>query len=129
MAHETHFLLTHHGNRPETIAELRKIEEAQFTVSAISPASTASPTTAVRRSPHLGALRNLHGNANGHSGNKNWPMLLAGGGFKHGQHLAFDAKRMSGIGKLTSPLQRLGIESDEFSPREEGTINGYNGVK
>ena len=31
------------------------------------------------------------GNASNHS-TKNLPMLLAGGGFKHGQHLAFDPK-------------------------------------
>jgi hypothetical protein len=63
------------------------------------------------------------GNANGHS-NQNWPMLLAGGGFKHGQHLAFDTQRNEPIGKLfVSMLQRLGLETDEFSTGK-GTVKG-----
>ena len=58
---------------------------------------------------------NCMGNANGHS-NQNWPLLLAGGGFRHGQHLAFNAERNEPINKLfVSLLQRLGIESDQFS--------------
>ena len=51
-------------------------------------------------------------------------MLLAGGGFKHGQHLAFDPKRNEPICKLfVSMLQRLGIETDEFSA-VKGTLRG-----
>ena len=33
---------------------------------------------------------NLH---DGNHGNKNLPVLLAGGGFRHGAHLAFDQKK------------------------------------
>jgi hypothetical protein len=43
-------------------------------------------------------------------------VLLAGGGFKHGQHLAFDTKNNYPLPKLfISMLQRLGLETDEFS--------------
>jgi hypothetical protein len=124
VAHETHSL-THHGNRPEMIEELRKIEEAQFTVfrdflAGLQGVKNDHSTLLDRTSVLYGTCM---GNANGHS-NKNWPMLLAGGGFKHGQHLAFDTERNEPIAKLyVSLLQRLGIETDEFSSGK-GTISG-----
>jgi hypothetical protein len=124
VAHETHSL-THHGNRPEMMEELRKIEEAQFTVfrdflTGLHGVKNDNGTLLDRTSVLYGTCM---GNANGHS-NKNWPMLLAGGGFKHGQHLAFDQEKNEPIGKLyVSLLQRLGIESEEFSSGK-GTIDG-----
>ncbi len=55
------------------------------------------------------------GSANSHS-NTNLPVLLAGGGFKHGQHLAFDTEKNYPLTNLhVSLLQRLGIEADSFS--------------
>src|SRR6185369_7844798 len=54
------------------------------------------------------------GDASTH-GVKNMPVLLAGGGFKHGQHLAFDPKRNPPLCNLyVSMLQRLGLEVDKF---------------
>jgi hypothetical protein len=51
-------------------------------------------------------------------------VLLAGGGFKHGQHLAFDTKNNYPLTNLfVSMLQRLGIETDEFSTGK-GTFRG-----
>ncbi len=48
--------------------------------------------------------------------NRNMPMLLAGGGFRHGQHLAFDRENNEPLANLyVSMLQRLGIEADSFS--------------
>ena len=122
--HETHSL-THHGNRPEMIAELRKIEEAQMLalrdfLTGLNGIADAKGTLLSRTSVLYGSCM---GNANGHS-NQNWPMLLAGGGFKHGQHLAFDTQRNESIGKLfVSMLQRLGLETDEFSTGK-GTMKG-----
>ena len=55
------------------------------------------------------------GDANKHTTN-NMPVLLAGGGFKHGQHLAFDANRNYPLPNLfVSMLHRMGIESDKFA--------------
>jgi hypothetical protein len=55
------------------------------------------------------------GSASSHS-NVNLPALLAGGGFKHGQHLAFDNNNNYPLTNLyVSILQRLGIETNEFS--------------
>src|SRR6185295_18764976 len=46
---------------------------------------------------------------------KNLPLLIAGGGFKHGQHLAFDSQNPPPLCNLyVNMLQRLGIETDKF---------------
>jgi hypothetical protein len=63
------------------------------------------------------------GNANTHV-TTNLPVLLAGGGFKHGQHLAFDRARNYPLPNLfVSMLQRLGLESDRFAT-STGTMRG-----
>ena len=47
---------------------------------------------------------------------RNLPVLLAGGGFRHGQHLSFDPQNPPPLCNLfVSMLQRLGIETDRFS--------------
>ena len=44
------------------------------------------------------------------------PVLLAGGGFRHGQHLAFDKQNNYPLSNLyVSMLQRLGLEAGSFS--------------
>jgi hypothetical protein len=63
------------------------------------------------------------GNGNNHD-TKNMPMLLAGGGFKHGQHLAFDKQKNYPLPNLyVSMLQRLGLETDKFAS-STGTMKG-----
>jgi hypothetical protein len=67
------------------------------------------------------------GSANSHS-NTNLPVLLAGGGFKHGQHLAFDKDNNYPLANLfVSMLQRLGVEAWEFSTGK-GTMRGLEVV-
>ena len=57
------------------------------------------------------------GNASYHS-TTNLPVLFAGGGFKHGGHLAFDPNNPPPLCNLTvSMLQRLGIEAEQFKHR------------
>ena len=63
------------------------------------------------------------GNASSHD-NKNMPILVAGGGFKHGRHLAFDPKSGPPLCNLyVSMLQRMGIEADRFGS-STGTLTG-----
>ena len=121
---ETHSL-THHGNREEMIAELRLIEEAQL--QAIRDFFVSLDQLGEGEGNLLGQTSIIYGtcmgNANGHT-NQNWPMLLAGGGFKHGQHLAFDTKRNTPIANLfLSVLHRLGIEAQSFSS-STGNLSG-----
>ena len=63
------------------------------------------------------------GNASTHSA-RNMPVLLAGGGFKHGQHLAFDENNNPPLSNLfVSMLQRMDIEADKFGS-STGTLAG-----
>ncbi|MEI6231838.1 MAG: DUF1552 domain-containing protein [Planctomycetota bacterium] len=117
--------ITHHGNRPEAVAELRAKEEAQF--DALNAFLTALDTTKEDGESLLDRTQVLYGtpmgSANSHS-NVNLPVLLAGGGFKHGQHLAFDTKNNYPLSNLyVSMLQRLGIEAGSFST-SKGTMTG-----
>ena len=63
------------------------------------------------------------GNAHAHT-TLNLPTLFAGGGFRHGQHLAFDTERNYPLPNLfVSMLQRMGIESDKFAS-STGSMRG-----
>jgi len=63
------------------------------------------------------------GNSNTHD-NTNLPVLLAGGGFQHGQHLAFNRENNKPLSNLfVSMLQRLDVESDEFAS-STSTVTG-----
>jgi hypothetical protein len=64
-----------------------------------------------------------HMHSGGHD-NRNLPIIFAGGGFKHGQHLAFDQSSNAPLANLhVSMLQRLGLEVDRFAT-STGTLNG-----
>lgn len=65
------------------------------------------------------------GNGSSHS-NKNLPVLLAGGGFKHGEHKIFPEekqKRVPLCNLYGSMLQRFGVEVDHFN-KGNGTLTG-----
>lgn len=117
--------ITHHGNRPETIQELRNHEEAQFGalnnfLTSLAAAKEDGDTLLDRTMVLYGTPM---GSANSHS-NVNLPVLLAGGGFKHGQHLAYDKTNNYPLPNLfVSMLQRLGLEAEEFST-VKGTMKG-----
>jgi hypothetical protein len=121
---ETHEL-THHGNDPNKITELRNLEEAQLR-------AFGSLLAAFRGSGEQGQslldqtavlYGSCLGNANSHS-NRNLPIILAGGGFRHPDHLAFDADRNEPLANLfVSMLQQLGIEADSFAS-STGTLRG-----
>jgi hypothetical protein len=109
--------ITHHGNRPEVLAELKAKEGSQFDALAgflksLTETKEQGDTLLDRTMVLYGTCM---GSANSHS-NTNLPVLLAGGGFKHGQHLAFDKENNYPLTNLfVSMLQRLGIEAREFS--------------
>jgi hypothetical protein len=117
--------ITHHGNRPEVLAELRGHEEGQFAalgdfLKLLGESREADETLLDRTMVLYGTCM---GSANSHS-NLNLPVLLAGGGFRHAGHLAFDTKDNYPLTRLfVSMLQRLGIETDKFSTGR-GTLAG-----
>jgi hypothetical protein len=64
------------------------------------------------------------GNASSHD-TKNMPTFLAGGGFQHGQHLAFDTAKAPPLCNLyVQMLQQLGLEVDTFASGKGG-IPGF----
>ena len=63
------------------------------------------------------------GDANIHD-NTNLPILLAGGGFKHGRHLAFRRDNNAPLcNLLVSMMQRMGVEEDAFAS-STGSLTG-----
>jgi hypothetical protein len=121
--------ITHHGNRPEVLGELQGHELRQFDalggfLKTLSETKEDGQSLLDRTMVLYGTCM---GSANSHS-NVNLPALLAGGGFRHGQHLAFDQVNNYPLTNLyVSMLQRLGIETDEFSTGK-GTLRGLEMV-
>jgi hypothetical protein len=63
------------------------------------------------------------GNGSKHD-NRNMPVLLAGGRFKHGRHRAFDRRRNHPLPNLfVNLLQQVGLEEDRFAS-STGTVTG-----
>lgn len=112
-----HHDLSHHGKDPGKLAQLQLIEVECMKVlgelvTKLKQSHEGDESLLDRTTVYLGS--NL-GDASSHS-NKNLPILLAGGGFKHGQHLAFDPQNPPPLCNLyVSMLQRLGIEVDKFN--------------
>jgi hypothetical protein len=102
--------LSHHGQDPAKIEELKVIEKAEFTAFAdfLTKLKTASllESTAVIFGSNLG-------NASAHN-TANLPLVLAGGGFKHGRHIAIDKEKHVFSNLFVSLAQRMGVEADKF---------------
>ena len=117
--------LSHHGRDPEKLAQLRVIELEQMKLLGgfLAKLKSAKEGGADLLANTMVLYGSNLGNASSHD-TKNMPVLLAGGGFKHGQHLAFDAKNNYPLPNLyVSILQRLGIEASRFASGT-GTMRG-----
>jgi hypothetical protein len=125
---ETHNL-SHHAGREDKLGELKNLELAEFgelnkLLNKLQSSKEGSGTLLDQTQVLYGS--NLS-NGNNHD-NKNLPILLAGGGWKHGQHLAFDKKNNYPLPNLfVSMLQRQGIETDKFAS-STGTMKGLEAV-
>ena len=118
--------LSHHGQDPAKLAELRLVEVQQMQLfaelltklkSTREDGSTLLDRTIVLFGSNLG-------NASSHD-NKNLPIIVAGGGFRHGQHLAFDPKKYPPLCNLyVQFLQQLGANVNSFGS-STGTIPGF----
>ncbi len=120
-----HHDLSHHGRDPKKleqleIVEVETIKTIRDLLGKLKHSREDESNLLERTSVFLGS--NL-GDASSHSV-KNLPVLLAGGGFRHGQHLAFDPDSPPPLCNLfVSMLQRLGIETDRFA-NATGTLAG-----
>jgi hypothetical protein len=120
-----HHDLSHHGQDPAKIAqlkllELEKMKTLRDFLAQLKQSQEAGDSLLDRTLVFFSS--NL-ADAGKHSV-KNLPVILAGGGFRHGQHLAFDENRNPPLCNLfVSMLQRLGIEADAFAS-STGTLTG-----
>ncbi|MCX7415031.1 MAG: DUF1552 domain-containing protein [Planctomycetia bacterium] len=119
-----HHGLSHHGKEPGKVEQLRRIEEAQFAAVRDLIAALAKKEEAGTRlldSTMVMFGSNL-GNANSHEPT-NLNIVLAGGGFKHAGHVAFDQKNNTPLSNLfVTMLQRMNIETDRFGS-SKGTVS------
>ena len=117
--------LSHHGKDSSNISQLKLIEteiieQLQNFLTRLKK-SHEDDTTLLDRTTVL--LTSNLGNASNHS-NRSLPVLLAGGRFKHGQHLVFDPPDTTPLCNVfVSILQQLGIETDSFGT-STGTLPG-----
>jgi hypothetical protein len=124
-----HHDLSHHGQDAGKITQLRNVElEMLRTLRAFlarlketrEQNATLLDRTAVFFSSNLG-------NASSHS-TRNLPVILAGGGFRHGRHLAFNPTNPPPLSNLyVSMLHRLGIDADRFGS-STGTLSGLEAI-
>lgn len=114
---EGYHTVSHHGQNERKVEQLALIEEEH--VREFGKLLTKLKNTNEDGAPLLDRTMVLYGsnlgNASSHD-NRNMPMILAGGGFKHGRHIGFDQTGNYPVSNLyVSMLQRLGIEADRFS--------------
>ena len=118
--------LSHHGKEESKIEELSKIEAAEFQVFS----EFLTKLKGVQESDghlldHTAILfgSNL-GNASSHSW-RNLPILLAGGGYKHGHHVAHNSENNTPLANLFVPLaQRMGLDINSFGSSTHSGLRG-----
>ena len=117
--------LSHHGKTDEKLGQLKVLDEWHMKLlnnlfTELKSVNEGGETLLDRTMILYGS--NL-GDANAHS-TINLPTLFAGGGFRHGQHLAFDRSQNYPLPNLfVSMLQRMGLEEDKFAS-STGTMRG-----
>ncbi len=117
--------LSHHGKNEKKIAQLEVIDRGHMGLlndlfTSMKQIKEDDDTLLDRTSIVYGS--NL-GDANTHV-TTNMPVLCAGGGFKHGQHLAFDRNNNYPLPNLfVSMLQRMNLPVDQFAT-STGTMRG-----
>ncbi len=108
--------LSHHGQSVEKVRQLKDADQQQMTLLA----KVLGRLTEHREGDQRLLDRTMvlfgsnMGDANTHD-NTNLPILLAGGGFKHGQHLAFRRDQNTPLCNLyVSMLRKMGVDADAF---------------
>lgn len=117
--------LSHHGRSEDKRAQLKALDEAHMKLlsklfASLKAVREGEETLLDRTMVYFGS--NL-GDANKHV-TTNVPVIFAGGGFQHGQHLVFDTEKNYPLANLfVSVLQRMDIPVDKFAS-STGTLRG-----
>ncbi len=124
---QDHHGLTHHDRSPAKIEQLKIVERAEMTAFRdflLSLRDTKEGAGNLLDQTQVLLGSNL-GDAAYH-GTSNLPILLAGGGYRHGRHIAGDKTNNTPLAKLfVSMLQRFGMSIDTFGSGA-GTIDGLD---
>jgi hypothetical protein len=124
-----HHDLSHHGQDPSKIAQLRAVELAKINTfrDFLAKLKETREQDATLLDRTMVFFSSNLGNASSHS-TRNLPVIFAGGGFRHGQHLAFNPNSPPPLSNLyVSMLQRLGIEANRFGS-STGTLRGLETI-
>ena len=119
---------SHHGERDEPVAALKKIEGYQVSMMSYLVdllKKQEDPINGGTLFDHTSILYGC-GMATGTHSTKNLPLVLAGGGFKHGEHKVYpetEGQRVPAANLLLSILQASGLEIDRFGS-SSGTLSG-----
>jgi hypothetical protein len=112
----SHHDASHHGRDDAKIKQLALIEEAEmklFGAFLDKMRKTEEVGTSLLDQTIVLHASNL-GNASSHTSD-NLPIILAGGGFKHAGHVAFDRKNNKPLSNLfVRVLHQMGLEMDQF---------------
>ena len=124
--------LTHHGKVPGYIAELSIIESflvKEFSGFLDKLSGIEEPNGKTLLDNTITLFGSGMGNASSHS-NKRLPLVLAGGGFRHGQHISFENQnnRPPASNLFLSMLQQFGMETNRFG-QSTGTLAGMEPVQ
>ncbi len=117
--------LSHHGQAVDKVKQLEDADFQQMHLLRNLLATLASKRDGDQRllDRTMVLFGSNMGDANTHD-NSNLPILLAGGGFKHGQHLGFNREENTPLCNLfVSLLQQLGIDATGFGS-SSGSLNG-----
>jgi hypothetical protein len=111
-----HHDASHHGKDPAKIEQFARYEEKEYaTFAAFLDKLVSTPeagTTLLDRTQVL--IASSLGDASAHASD-NLPVFMAGGGFRHQGHLAFDQKNNYPLSNLyVRMLQKFDIETDQF---------------
>jgi hypothetical protein len=119
--------LSHHGKDPAKIDELKIIEEAEF--AAFNEFLTKLKSTQENGRPLLDSTAVLFGSNLGNASSHDWhnvPTIVAGGGFRHGTHVAHDMKSNTPLSNLFVALaQHMGIETEKFGHSTGAGVRGF----
>ena len=119
--------LSHHGKDPQKLEQLRLIELEQMRLLAGFLAklkATKESDASLLDSTSVLYGSNL-GNASSHD-TTNLPVILAGGGFQHGQYLAYDAKDNQPLCNLyVAMLRQHGLDANKFASSKATSLPGF----
>jgi len=121
--------LSHHGKDPKKLDELKIIENAQFEV--FSEFLGKLKSIEENGKSLLGRTAVLYGSNLGNASSHSWrnlPIIVAGGGYKHGSYVAHDADNNTPLANLfVSMAQRMGVQTETFGSSTAAGVRGLEG--